>query len=313
MALDIKKAEARLRNIEAVTPVLAALRTISLGSWRMSLNRSRHLDAYTDSLLALLPYLLPHISPQRPPRNRWLSLGRRDPSEREKPSDGRTLVAVVMGSERGLCGQYNAVLIDRLGNYLQKKREQNVEVSLIALGSRVIREVERVGYEIDVRRSLSITRLPSQELAREFVARWLADYESYTVDGVDFLYNAEAGAGTYEPTSFRLIPPSLPSLASEPVEVELEGLDSTQDVIIESDPVGIYARIIEEWTVTTAYELMLEAAGTEHSARYQLMESATQNAEALIETLSRDIKTGRRREITREMQELAVAAGLLSE
>lgn len=313
MALDTKKAEARLRNIEAVTPVLAALRTISLGSWRMSLNRSQHLDAYTDSLLALLPHLLPHISPQRTSRNRWLSLGRRDPSGREKTADGRTLVAVVMGSERGLCGQYNAVLLDRLGRYLHKKREQNVDVSLVALGSRVIREVERVGYEIDVRQSLSVTRLPSQELAREFVARWLADYESYTVDGVDFLYNAEAEAGTYEPTAFRLIPPSLPSLGGEPGEVELEGLDPTQDVIIESDPVGIYTRIIEEWTVTTAYALMLEAAGTEHSARYQLMESATQNAEDLIETLSRDIKTGRRREITREMQELAVAAGLLSE
>ena len=50
---------------------------------------------------------------------------------------------------------------------------------------------------------------------------------------------------------------------------------------------------------------------TEHSARYQLMESATQNADDLIDELMLTVKSARRQAITREMQELAVSAGLL--
>ena len=312
MAFDIRKAEARLQNIQAVTPVLAALRTISLGSWRTSMTRSQHLTRYTDRLLALLPYLLPHTSLSRISGKRWLPFKREGDHVGDRP-EGGSVVAVVLGSERGLCGQYNNVLIDRFASYLQKREEEDAEISVIAFGSRLIRELQRQDYELDLTRALSVTRLPSYKLAREFVDRWLSDYESYAIDAVDMLYNAEVEAGDYEPTSFRLIPPSVSaSDIDHPSTVSLMDENQSRSVIIETDPVGIYARIIKEWTITTAYELMLEAAGTEHAARYQLMESATQNAEELIETLSRDIKTGRRREITQEMQELAVAAGLLN-
>jgi F0F1-type ATP synthase gamma subunit len=56
---------------------------------------------------------------------------------------------------------------------------------------------------------------------------------------------------------------------------------------------------------------MLESAAAEYSARYQLMEAATQNTERLIETLSIDIQAARRQTITQEMQILASGAGLL--
>ena len=57
---------------------------------------------------------------------------------------------------------------------------------------------------------------------------------------------------------------------------------------------------------------MIEAALTEHATRYQLMESATQNADDLIEALMLIVQSARRQAITREMQELAVSAGLLT-
>jgi F-type H+-transporting ATPase subunit gamma len=281
----------------------------------MSLSRVEDLGEYADKLLALVPYLLPHIRDKRAPVRRWLIHSRRD-ERAERSGDERSLVALVLGSERGLCGQYNHILIDELGSYLQKKQDKGVKITLVALGSRLIRELRRQEYEPDVTRALSVTRLPSYELAREFVDQWLTDYESYIIDAVDVIYNVEVGATNYTPKIFRLIPPSPPlqALAPSRADSQVEHVrisDSREKIIIESDPVGIYARIIEQWTTTTAYLLMLEAAGTEHAARYQLMESATQNAEALIETLTRDIKTGRRRTITQEMQELAVAAGML--
>jgi F-type H+-transporting ATPase subunit gamma len=318
MAIDIIKAESRLENIKAVTPVLAALRTISLGSWQMARSRSQYLDRYTDALLRLIPYLLPHLSTRRRIIKRRLSIGHGDEASPHNSTGERPVVAVVIGSERGLCGQYNQVLIDRLEGYLRGKQKEGIEVSLTAIGSRLIRELRRRDYEMDVTQALSATRLPEYDRVREFVNRWMTDYESYAIDAVDLLYNARAQAGDYHSRAVRLVPPSLSAVGSEREErSEVEPYPSTvidiEDVIIETDPVELYAQIVRDWTTTTAYKMMLEAAGTEHGARYQLMESATQNAEALIDTLTRDIKSGRRRQITQEMQELAVAAGLLSE
>jgi len=318
MAIDIIKAESRLENIKAVTPVLAALRTISLGSWQMARSRSQHLDKYTDALLRLIPYLLPHFPTRRRIIKRRLPIGHGDKTRPHNPTGERSVVAVVIGSERGLCGQYNHVLIDQLDDYLHRKQKEGIKVSLTAMGSRLIRELRQRDYEMDATQALSVTRLPGYDRVREFVNRWMTDYESYAIDAVDLLYNARAQAGDYLPRAVRLVPPSLSAVGSEqegPSEVEpyLSKAAGIEDVIIETDPVELYARIVRDWTTTTAYKMMLDAAGTEHAARYQLMESATQNAEALIDTLTRNIKSGRRRQITQEMQELAVAAGLLNE
>jgi F-type H+-transporting ATPase subunit gamma len=81
--------------------------------------------------------------------------------------------------------------------------------------------------------------------------------------------------------------------------------------IIETDPVSLYARVVEQWTVTCLYKLLLESAAAEHAARYELMGAATQHADRLIEELTLAIQTTRQRAITQEMQELAAGAGMV--
>ncbi|MDY7039779.1 MAG: F0F1 ATP synthase subunit gamma, partial [Chloroflexota bacterium] len=59
------------------------------------------------------------------------------------------------------------------------------------------------------------------------------------------------------------------------------------------------------------YTLLLESAAAEHSARFQLLEGATQNAKQIIAELTLAIQAARQQAITREMQELAAGAGLV--
>ncbi len=56
--------------------------------------------------------------------------------------------------------------------------------------------------------------------------------------------------------------------------------------IIETDPVALYTHIVQQWTAVRFYRLLLQSAKAEQSVRYQLMESAGQNAERLIDELS---------------------------
>jgi F-type H+-transporting ATPase subunit gamma len=84
-------------------------------------------------------------------------------------------------------------------------------------------------------------------------------------------------------------------------------------VIIETDPLALYTRVVEQWASVQLYTLLLDSAAAEHAARYQLMEGAAQNAERLIEELTAELQAARRRAITQEMQELAAGAGLLGD
>ena len=80
---------------------------------------------------------------------------------------------------------------------------------------------------------------------------------------------------------------------------------------VETDPLGLYTRVVEQLTTTHLYELLLNSAAAEHAARYELMEAATRNTEDLVADLTLAIQTARQQTITQETQELAVGAGMV--
>jgi len=317
MAQDLERIQSRLENVRAVGPILAALRTISLGSWQMALNRLRSLEGYSGRLLTFLPVLLTHIQGtsgaslgQRASRV-LEGLSQRLPFFRKAPVVLSPLpervIVLVIGSERGLCGRYNATLVARAEQYFAEMGQRGSELGIAVLGTRIIRMMHRQKHPLRWSQTLPVTRLPAFDLAFQLTRDWLQQYEASEIDVVDVIYNAYDGAGRYTPTVFRLLPPDLPS--ANPLAPEAERL--TAPYIVETDPLRLYVRIVEQWTAINFYTLLLAAAASEHSARFQLMESATQNVDRLVEELTQEVQSARRDAITIEMQELASSAGLL--
>lgn len=345
---DVERIQSRLENIRAVRPILGALRTISLGSWQMALSRQKKVARYRTRLLDVLPPVLAQIHVRRKgislkpvvrqAATYWSRLLDVLPSGMAQALERQTaggqsigpagsvgpatrVVVLVIGSERGLCGRFNIALADYVAQYLAERAEANTEVTaLMALGSRLVRILQRrrerseLAYALDWTRELSATTLPSFDLAFDLTHHWLAQYEAEALDAVNVLYNAYGGSSEYTPSRVRLIPPELPQISSQAHE-EAGGQQVRQiqqnPPVIETDPLRLYARAIEQLTAIRFHELLLESAASEHATRFRLMESATQNADRLVDELTMQVQSARRQAITREMQELAVGAGLL--
>jgi F-type H+-transporting ATPase subunit gamma len=291
MMEELERAQARLDHIRTVEPILSALRTISLGSWRATLKQRTGVQRYGKRLAVILPLLVP-----------YLPIGRR---ARRETSPTSRVVALVIGSERGLCGRFNMAVVERAERYLTEQETAGVQVELMALGTRVRRIFQRHKRPLAWSGALSIAALPPFHLAFDLTRRWLVRYEERELDAVDLVYNAYHGTGHYEPTVVRLIPPQLPP----------DGQNSLSEPwpppIIETDPLSLYAHVVGQWAAVSLYGLLLDSAAAEHATRYQIMESATQNANRLIEELTLAVQAARRHAITREMQELAAGAGLI--
>jgi F-type H+-transporting ATPase subunit gamma len=215
---------------------------------------------------------------------------------------------LVIGSERGLCGRFNAAVVEQTEAHLA---EQEADVKLMALGNRVHRILERHGHQLAWSGALSITALPSFDLANTLSRDWLARYKKHEMDAVDLIYNAYRGLGSYEPTVTRLIPPAPPLSPPRERGGGPGGPGGAASTIIETNPLSLYTRVIEQLTATRLYELLLESASAEHAARYELMGAATQNTDRLIAELTLAIQTARQQAITQEMQELAAGAGMI--
>jgi F-type H+-transporting ATPase subunit gamma len=215
------------------------------------------------------------------------------------------MVLVAIGSERGLCGAYNSSLVRHVEGELEQSRQKGIQVELHVLGGRLGRMIGRAGHKIASLRSLPMTSLPSNALAAELTRTCLERFEGFELDAVYLAYHAYRNSTTYEPTTVRLIPPPLPSPA--------EAATLWPPPYVDTDSMHMYVRLIVLWTTTEMYRILLDAAASEHSARYQLMEGATQNSQRLIDDLTLALQAARQQTITNEMIELAAGAGLLGE
>jgi F-type H+-transporting ATPase subunit gamma len=293
MSEDLERVQSRLGNISAVEPILGALRTISLGSWQASLKRQKQVYKHNQHFENMLNNLLMQMPAREKPF--------RKPVEKDTK-----IVIVAVGSERGLCGRFNYAVSEYLTKYLTGQVDSGAQPEVWVLGSRLARLLVRGPIPIAQIHSLSVTALPQYYAAFNMTRLWLERYEIYEVDRVDVLYNAYRGTGHYEPGVVHLVPPHF---AVDHVMPEKDMVWPTP--IIETDPESLYSRVIEQITAIRLFQCLLDSAASEHSARYQLMEEATQNADRLILEMTEIVQMYRRQKITQEMQELAVGAGLL--
>jgi len=295
---DIEQLQARLDNIRSVEPILAALRTIAVGNWQLALRQQTRLSEYREHLLAVLPALTPHLLARCEQERRR----QRHPLPDNPAREGRVAVLVV-GSERGLCGGFNTALVKKTEDYLRTRQQENRRVELLALGARLARLMRRRRWELTWEGALSVTTLPPFSIARDLNRRWVADYEAERLDAVDLIYHTGDKPGVYTPTILRLFPPEAPTVAPTL---------PWPPPILETDPLGLYTRLLDQWTALHLYQILLESAAAEHATRLQLMEAATQNAGRLIVELTQLVQSARQQAITQEMQALAVGAGLLN-
>ncbi|MBM4430711.1 MAG: hypothetical protein FJ026_10250 [Chloroflexi bacterium] len=285
---ELERLTTRLHNIQAVEPILSALRTISSGSRLRALAQARHVQRYRQELMEALAAVLSGLDPA----GLVSDVG---------PASGR-LVVLVIGSERGLCGAFNDVLVEKVDQVLSEHLAAGQSVVLATLGTRMQRALRRRGYSPEQSWPLSTTALPPYDLAAELTTRWLAAYEAVEVDAVECIYNAYRSLTHYESVRLRLLPPELPPVPSVQEEWPPH---------VETDPFGLYVRSVELWVSAALYDILLESAAAEHTARYQLLDGAAQNAQRLLDELQLLLQAARQDAITAEMQDLTSGAGLL--
>jgi F-type H+-transporting ATPase subunit gamma len=285
---QLERLTARLENVQAVQPLLNALRAISSRSRLIALQRAEGVEQHGQDLLQMLALVSARIS----------ALDRRP---HRSGADG-TLVLVVIGSERGLCGAFNDVLVAYAEQLAAQYVAAGTQLQLVALGKRVHSALRSTEYSPSSSFSLSATALPSYDLAHSLVAEWLQAYQRHELDAVEVIYNAYQGLARYQPQLVRLLPPQLPPRSAQETEWPPQ---------IETDPRCLFARLVELSLSARLYAILLQSAAAEHSARFQLLDGASQNAERLIDELKLFLQVARQDAITSELQDLAVGAGLL--
>ncbi|MBG0770589.1 MAG: F0F1 ATP synthase subunit gamma, partial [Anaerolineaceae bacterium] len=96
MTQSYERIVARLNNLQAIEPLLGALRTISMGTWQMAQNKLNRLADFQENYHQILRQVSPEVMTTKKPKLT-------SKNEDEVQNDAVLLI----GTERGLCGKFN--------------------------------------------------------------------------------------------------------------------------------------------------------------------------------------------------------------
>lgn len=293
MTDNAERAKSRLENIKAIEPLLAALRTISMGTWQAALKRIEKISDYEEALFDVLIEILPKVN-----------ITQRVTSKSNRPSVTDTVILLI-GTERGLCGKFNKNLIEKSMNWI--KSQHLTSYQIWALGQRMIKDLERLHIEISWQKSLVSGGLLDFKDALSLTNDFLGKYESFAFNQLVIMFNQSKKGNRTEFRNLTLLPYEFHIPLSQDHGKEVIWLPS----IIETPSEDIYHQIIQHSLAANLYRVLLQSAAAEHSTRFNMMEDAKDNADDIMMDLNQVINTERKKKITRGMQELATGSGLL--
>lgn len=280
---EIKRRKASIQSTQQITNAMKLVSTVKLQKSRVKAERTR---PYTDMMYATVNHVLSCTEQIDHP---YLKAG---------SSDKKGII--VISSNRGLAGGYNSN-IARL-----------VLSSGIAPEQAVIYAVGRKGRDTLSHRGYAVAedysdRMESPEYADalEIGRKVLSDYMEQKIGEIYLVYTSFKNTVSHEPKMIKLLP-----VDADQFEVETSEED---DLLMSYEPGEgeVLDALIPLYMNSLIYGALVESTASENGARMQAMDSATSNAEEMLEHLSLEYNRARQASITQEITEIIAGANAI--
>jgi F-type H+-transporting ATPase subunit gamma len=233
------------------------------------------------------------------------ALAERFPLLRQPPPGGVKRVAlVVITSNRGLCGAFNANLIREGRRRTQELEADGATVDLHLVGKKGI------GFFKFSKRAIASQRIdigdkPTAAHAVELVTPLMQAFEAGTLDAVEVVYARFVSPVSTPASVLRILP------AAPPEAVEGAGRAGADAYILKPSAEAIVERLLPLYVQNQMFRALVETAAAEHGARRTAMKNATDSAGDILDILSRTYNRARQAQITQEIAEIVGGAEAL--
>ncbi|MGH7770410.1 MAG: ATP synthase F1 subunit gamma [Candidatus Binatia bacterium] len=279
----IRKRIGSVRNTQQITK---AMKMVAAAKLRRAQEAAVEARPYAEKMSELFKNLVAGVSREAHPL-----LGIRD----EKRVD-----LLLLTSDRGLCGGYNANLI-RAAEAFIRRDGSGKEIRLVLVGRKGADYFRRRKAAI-ADRYVNILAVAAEELAGEIAEKAIARFVSGETDAVYILYSRFRSALSQVPTLEKLLPVTVE---------ESEKPQQLTEYLIEPDAAALLASLLPKVVQVAIYRALLEATASEHGARMTAMDSATTNASKMMGALTLQMNRARQASITRELMEIVGTAEAL--
>jgi F-type H+-transporting ATPase subunit gamma len=290
---NLKEVRNRIASVSSTQQITKAMKMVSAAKLKRATNAIVALRPYANKLKELLANLSASLEDGSSPY-----LQEREPVK---------VLVVVVTSNRGLAGAFNANAIKTANNLIAEKysdQQKAGNVSIVAIGKKSQEYYQRRKYNVignnnDVYLDLNFSNVSkiTEGIMQGFLK---GEY-----DRVEIVYNHFRNAAVQYLITEQLLP--------VPKAEKTEETKGTQvDYILEPSQEEIVEQLIPKNIKIQLYRAVLDSHASEHGARMTAMDKATDNAGDLLKALKLSYNQARQAAITTELTEIVSGAAALS-
>jgi F-type H+-transporting ATPase subunit gamma len=291
-----RQLKGRIRSVRNTRKITRTMELVSTSKLKRAQDRVHAARPYAEALRDTIADL---VTPEL--AESFLLLRTQRPIGQGGP---RRAAIILLTSNRGLCGAFNANLIKEARRRIETLEAQGYTVDLHAIGKKGAAFFRYLGRPLAADRQ-DIGDKPTADQAGEVTAPLIAAYEAGELASVDLVQARFLSALSTPPATVRILP------------VQADGKPAgaakgpVPDYILAPSAEAILEQLLPLYVRNAVYRGLVETAAAEHGARRTAMKNATDNAGELIDLLTRTYNRQRQAQITQEIAEIVGGAAAL--
>lgn len=282
----VREIKRRIKSVDNTKQITRAMEMVATSKIKKAQSKIQGLRPYSEKLKNLLLAIINSDSSIM------------DPLIEQREINNIALISVT--ADRGLCGAFNSSILKITERYIAEKTAEGKNVRLITVGKKAKGYFKYTGLEMD-KSYTGISDTPTVDAARS-MTQYIADlYVNKEIDNAIIIYNRFFSAMDQKPVIDDVLP-IMPDSDVEQQEIEY---------IIEPAPKHIFKEILRTHLETMVFKALVDSAASEHASRRKAMKAATDNAQEMIDNLTRTYNRARQALITQEIAEIVGGAEAL--
>ncbi len=277
----------RIKSVENTRKITRTMEMVATSKLKRATDRVVAARPYAQALTSVIGDLYSPMLAERFPLLR-------------QPERVRTASVLLLTSNRGLAGAFNANLIKEARNLVRRLEGEGVEVELHVVGRKGIGFFRYVGRAMATMRT-DISDRPTAGDAKSLVDDVMEGFSSGRLDAVYVVYAKFKTAISTPPTSVRILP----------VEPPAHTKSGQRDYILSPNAEAILSELLPLYVRNSVYRALVETVAGEQGARRTAMKNATDNAGEMLTLLRRTFNRARQAQITQEIAEIVGGAAAL--
>lgn len=287
---NLKEIRARINSTTNTKKITSAMKLVSAAKLKRAQNNITNMRPYALKMLQMIA----NVASTNKVSHSLLDI-------RENP---KTCLLVIVSSDRGLCGGFNAQINKASQIFFDDNKGKYEKLDIIFVGRRAadffkIRGIE--GQET----ILNLAKDISYGLASDIADKLMESFKGNDYDEVKFIYNEFKSAIAQDVVTETVFPIDLDKQSFS------EDSGFAKDIIFEPSPEELIDVLLRKHFMTQVYRILSESIASEHGARMNAMENATKNAQGMIQSLTLTYNKVRQAAITTELIEITSGAEAL--